>query len=162
MTSPAAGPAAGSRAPDFHTQNQYGEPVRLSDYAGRRDVVLVFYPYAFSQVCTSELTALRDRPSLVAAAEFLAISCDPLFTLRAYSDAQDLGFSLLTDFWPHGAIASSYGVFDDDRGCALRATFVVDRSGIVRWSVVNPMPEARNLDDYAAALASLNPQWPAP
>ena len=156
MTSPAGGPVAGSRAPDFQTQNQYGEPVRLSDYAGHRDVVLVFYPYAFSQVCTSELTALRDRPSLLEAAEFLAISCDPLFTLRAYSDAQSLGFSLLTDFWPHGAIASSYGVFDADRGCALRGSFLVDRDGVIRWSVVNPVAQARNLDDYAAALANLN------
>ena len=148
-------PAVGSRAPDFETQNQYGEPVRLSDYAGRRDVVLVFYPYAFSQVCTSELTALRDRPSLLDAAEFLAISCDPMFTLRAYADARELNFGLLTDFWPHGAIASSYGVFDADRGCALRGTFVIDRTGVIRWSVVNPIPEARDLDDYAAALASL-------
>ncbi|MFF0271418.1 peroxiredoxin [Kribbella sp. NPDC004536] len=148
-------PAAGSRAPDFSTQNQYGEPVRLSDYAGRRDVVLVFYPYAFSQVCTSELAALRDRPSLLAAAEFLAVSCDPLFTLRAYSDAQALPFSLLTDFWPHGAIASAYGVFDPARGCALRGTFVIDRTGTIRWSVVNPLPEPRNLDDYAEALAKL-------
>lgn len=156
MTVPAAGPAAGSRAPDFRTQNQYGEPVRLSDYAGQRDVVLVFYPYAFSQVCTSELTALRDRPELLAAAEFLAVSCDPMFTLRAYSDAQGLPFGLLTDFWPHGAIASAYGVFDTDRGCALRGTFVIDRSGIIRWSVVNPLPEARNLDDYAEALAKLS------
>jgi peroxiredoxin len=148
-------PAAGSRAPDFETRNQYGAPVRLSDYTGRRDVVLVFYPYAFSQVCTSELTALRDRPDLLAAAEFLAISCDPMFTLRAYSDAQHLEFGLLTDFWPHGAIATSYGVFDPERGCALRGTFVIDRTGTVRWSVVNPIPEARNLDDYAEALASL-------
>ncbi|GAA3090433.1 peroxiredoxin [Kribbella aluminosa] len=150
------GPAAGSRAPDFQTQNQYGEPVRLSDYAGHRDVVLVFYPYAFSQVCTSELTALRERPDLLAAAEFLAISCDPLFTLRAYADAQQLPFALLTDFWPHGAIASTYGVFDEARGCALRGTFVIDRTGLVRWSVLNPLPEPRNLDDYAAALANLN------
>ena len=155
MTFPAAGPAAGSRAPDFETRNQYGEPVRLSDYSGRRDVVLVFYPYAFSQVCTSELAALRDRPDLLAAAEFLAVSCDPMFTLRAYADAQKLEFSLLTDFWPHGSIATSYGVFDPARGCALRGTFVVDRTGLIRWSVVNPMPEARNPDNYAEALASL-------
>jgi len=148
-------PAAGSRAPDFSTRNQYGEPVRLSDYAGRRNVVLVFYPYAFSQVCTSELAELRDRPDLLAAAEFLAISCDPMFTLRAYAEAQRLEFGLLTDFWPHGAIASAYGVFDAERGCALRGTFVVDRTGLIRWSVVNPMPEARNPDDYAEALASL-------
>ena len=148
-------PAAGSRAPDFSTRNQYGEEVRLSDYTGRRDVVLVFYPYAFSQVCTSELAALRDRPDLLAAAEFLAISCDPMFTLRAYSDAQGLNFGLLTDFWPHGEIASSYGVFDADRGCAVRGTFVVDRTGVIRWSVVNAIPEARDLDAYAEALASL-------
>jgi alkyl hydroperoxide reductase subunit AhpC len=62
---------------------------------------------------------------------------------------------LLTDFWPHGAIASAYGVFDAERGCAVRGTFVVDRAGLIRWSVVNPMPEARNPDDYAEALASL-------
>jgi mycoredoxin-dependent peroxiredoxin len=148
-------PAAGSRAPDFSTRNQYGEPVRLSDYAGRRNVVLVFYPYAFSRVCTSELAELRDRPDLLVAAEFLAISCDPMFTLRAYAEAQRLEFGLLTDFWPHGAIASAYGVFDAERGCAVRGTFVVDRTGLIRWSVVNPMPEARNPDDYAEALASL-------
>ncbi|MFI6833506.1 peroxiredoxin [Kribbella sp. NPDC050241] len=148
-------PAVGSRAPDFTARNQHGEQVRLSDYAGRSDVVLVFYPYAFSGVCTSELAALRDRPDLLSAAEFLAISCDPMFTLRAYADAQKLEFGLLTDFWPHGAIASSYGVFDPERGCALRGTFVVDRAGIVRWSVVNPIPEARDLDDYSRALATL-------
>jgi len=148
-------PAVGSRAPDFTARNQHGEQVRLSDYAGRSDVVLVFYPYAFSGVCTSELAALRERPDLLAAAEFLAISCDPMFTLRAYADAQKLEFGLLTDFWPHGAIASSYGVFDAERGCALRGTFVVDRVGTVRWSVVNPIQQARNLDDYARALATL-------
>ncbi|MEV0804596.1 peroxiredoxin [Kribbella sp. NPDC050281] len=148
-------PAVGSRAPDFTARNQHGEQIRLSDYAGRSDVVLVFYPYAFSGVCTSELAALRDRPDLLSAAEFLAISCDPMFTLRAYADAQRLEFGLLTDFWPHGAIASSYGVFDPERGCALRGTFVVDRAGIVRWSVVNPIPEARNVDDYSRALATL-------
>ncbi|WP_405057549.1 peroxiredoxin [Kribbella sp. NBC_01505] len=148
--------AVGSPAPDFNTRNQYGEEIRLGQYAGR-PVVLVFYPYAFSGVCTSELAALRDRPELLASAEFLAISCDAMFTLRAYADSQELGFSLLTDYWPHGAIASSYGVLDEDRGCARRATFVIDGDGIVRWSVLNPIPEARNPDDYAQALASLRP-----
>jgi peroxiredoxin len=147
--------AVGSRAPDFTARNQHGETVRLSDFTGRRDVVLVFYPYAFSQVCTSELAALRDRPDLLAVAEFLAISCDPMFTLRAYADAQRLEFGLLSDFWPHGSIASSYGVFDGDRGCALRGTFVVDRTGLIRWSVVNPVAEARNPDDYTKALAAV-------
>ncbi|GAA0604991.1 peroxiredoxin [Kribbella sandramycini] len=146
--------AVGSRAPDFTTRNQHGEQIRLSQYAGR-PVVLVFYPYAFSGVCTSELAALRDRPALLRAAEFLAVSCDPMFTLRAYADAERLEFGLLTDFWPHGAIASSYGVFDPARGAARRGTFVIDAAGVIRWTVLNPNPDARNPDDYAAALAEL-------
>ena len=153
----AAVPLVGSEAPDFVARNQHGETLRLSDFRGRRDVVLVFYPYAFSGVCTSELGALRDRPDLLAGAEFAAISCDPMYTLRAYADAERLEFGLLSDFWPHGAIASRYGVFDPDRGCAVRGTFVVDQTGIVRWSVVSPISQARNPDDYAEALASLRP-----
>ncbi|WBQ02871.1 peroxiredoxin [Kribbella sp. CA-293567] len=150
-------PRVGSQAPDFSARNQHGEQVRLSQYRDRRDVVLVFYPYAFSRVCTSELGALRDRPELLAGAEFVGISCDPMFTLRAYSEAERLEFGLLSDFWPHGRIASAYGVFDAERGCALRGTFVIDRAGIVRWSVVNAVPEARDPDAYAEALAGLRP-----
>jgi peroxiredoxin len=150
-------PRLNSEAPDFTARNQHGEEVRLSEFRGRRNVVLVFYPYAFSGVCTSELGEIRDRPELFedAGAEVLAISCDPMFTLRAYADASGLEFSLLSDFWPHGAIAASYGVFDPDRGCAVRGTFVIDRSGLVRWSVVNAIADARHLDDYAKALAGL-------
>lgn len=150
-------PRVGSQAPDFTAQNQHGEQFRLSEYRGRSDVVLVFYPYAFSRVCTSELGALRDRQDLLAGAEFVGVSCDPMFTLRAYAEAERLEFGLLSDFWPHGAIASAYGVFDPDRGCAMRGTFVVDRAGIVRWSVLNGIGEARDPDDYARALASLRP-----
>jgi peroxiredoxin len=153
----AAVPGVGSTAPDFDARNQHGESLRLSDFRGRRDVVLLFYPYAFSGVCTSELTALRDRPDLTAAAEILAVSCDPMFTLRAYADSSGLEFSLLSDFWPHGAIASQYGVFDAGRGCAVRGTFVIDRAGVIRWSVVKPISEARDPDDYARELANLRP-----
>jgi mycoredoxin-dependent peroxiredoxin len=153
-------PPPGSEAPDFTARNQHGEELRLSEFRGRSNVVLVFYPYAFSGVCTSELGEIRDNLTVfgTAGAEVLAISCDPIYTLRAYADAQRLEFSLLTDFWPHGAVASSYGVFDADRGCAVRGTFVIDRAGIVRWSVVNALPDARSLDDYTAALARLDDQ----
>lgn len=151
-------PPLGSEAPDFTATNQYGESVRLSDFRGLRTVVLVFYPYAFSGVCTSELGEIRDSPQLFSAAgaDVLAVSCDPMFSLRAYADAQRLQFSLLSDFWPHGAVASAYGVFDADRGSAVRGTFVIDRAGQVRWSVVNALPAARSLDDYARALAALD------
>lgn len=80
-----------------------------------------------------------------------------MFTLRAYAESERLEFGLLSDFWPHGATASAYGVFDADRGCAGRGTFVVDRAGLIRWSVVNPFTESRDPDDYAEALASLRP-----
>ncbi|QNE21861.1 peroxiredoxin [Kribbella qitaiheensis] len=153
----AAVPSVGSQAPDFVARTQHGESLRLSDFRGRRDVVLLFYPYAFSGVCTSELTALRDRPDLAAAAEILAVSCDPMFSLRAYADSAGIEFSLLSDFWPHGAIASQYGVFDAERGCAARGSFVIDQAGVIRWSVVTGFTEARDPGDYARALAELRP-----
>jgi len=150
-------PQVGSEAPDFTLRNQHGEEVLLSSYRDRRNVVLVFYPYAFSRTCTGELGGIRDRFSMFtdADADVLAISCDPMYALRVYADTEALTFSLLSDFWPHGGVASSYGVFDADRGCAVRGTFVIDRAGVVRWSVVNAIPDARDLDDYATALAGL-------
>lgn len=153
----AAVPPVGGEAPDFTARTQHGEHLRLSDFRGRRNLVLVFYPSAFSGICTSELGAIRDRPELFrdAGADVLAISCDPMFSLRAYADAERLEFPLLSDFWPHGAIASEYGVFDPDSGRAVRGTFVIDRAGIVRWSVVKPISQARDLDDYTEALAGL-------
>jgi mycoredoxin-dependent peroxiredoxin len=143
-------------APDFTLKNQHGEDVRLSSFRGERNVVVVFYPFAFSGVCTGELQAIRDNPDVFGDAEVLVVSCDPMYALRAWDDAEKFGFSLLSDFWPHGAAASSYGVFDADRGCALRGTFIVDRDGKVAWSVVNALPDARDLEDYRKALATLS------
>ena len=149
-------PPIGAEAPDFVLRNQHGEDVTLSELRGR-PVVIVFYPWAFSRVCTGELTELRDNPDVFAdaGAELLAISCDPTYSLRAWADEQGFEFALLSDFWPHGAVASSYGVFDADRGAAVRGTFVVDRAGVLRWSVVNAIPDARSLAEYRKALAAV-------
>lgn len=149
-------PEVGTEAPDFRCKNQHGEDVVLSDLRGR-NVLLVFYPFAFSGVCTGELTGLRDELATFtdAGTEVLAVSCDPVYALRVWSDQERFGFGLLSDFWPHGAVASSYGVFDADRGCAVRGTFVIDREGVIRWSVVNALPDARSLEDYRTALAAL-------
>lgn len=106
-------------------------------------------------MCGSELLALRDALPTVAGAEVLGVSCDPVHTLRAYDDAEHVGFGLLSDFWPHGAAASAYGVFDEDRGSATRSTFLVDQEGLVRWSVHNAMPDPRSVEEYAAALREL-------
>ena len=148
---------AGSRAPDFELRDQHGAPVRLSDFRGRKTVVLVFFPFAFSRVCTGELSAIRDElPTFQNDnVQVLSVSCDPVYALRVFADRDGLSYPLLSDFWPHGDVARSYGVFDETRGCAVRGTFVIDRDGVVRWVVVNAIPDARDLEQYRAVLAEL-------
>ncbi|MGF6831854.1 peroxiredoxin [Paenarthrobacter sp. TE4293] len=152
-------PQPGQPAPDFELVNQFGEPVRLSDFRGR-NVVVVFYPFAFSGICTGELCEIRDN-----IAEFedsnavvLAVSVDSKFALRAYSKQEGYGFDLLADFWPHGAAAQAYGVFDDVSGMALRGTFIIDASGIIRYVVVNPRGQARDFAEYRRALTAMEQQ----
>ncbi|PSL02800.1 peroxiredoxin [Haloactinopolyspora alba] len=148
--------SVGEPAPDFELSDQHGARVRLSALRGR-PVLLVFFPFAFTAVCTDELAALRDHvvPAVGGEAAVLAVSCDTMVGLRVFGDQNGLDFPLLSDFWPHGRVASSYGVFDDDRGCALRGTFVVDAAGDVRWTVTHALPEARDVAAYRRVLADL-------
>ena len=147
----------GAAAPDFELRDQHGTPVRLSSFRGQRHVVLVFYPLAFSPVCSNELYALRDEFPEVTRDDvaLLTVSVDSTYTHRAWSDAEHFQFELLSDFWPHGEVAKQYGVFDPERGIATRGTFVIDKDGVVRWKVVNPIPQARDLAEYSKALAAL-------
>ena len=148
----------GELAPDFELRDQHGTPVRLSDRRGAKNVVLVFYPFAFSGVCSAEMAALRDSFPEAAArpdVELMAVSADTVFALRTWADDQGFSFALLSDFWPHGAVARSYGVFDENMGAATRGTFILDKAGVVRWKVVNPIPQARDVADYQKALAEL-------
>jgi peroxiredoxin len=152
-------PSTGERGPGFRARNHHGETVTLDDLlAGAESrVLLVFYPWAFSGICTDELGALRDGHAELAAAgvRVLAVSCDAMFTLRAFAEAEDLPFDLLSDHWPHGAIARKYGVFDDQAGCALRGSFLLDRSGTVSWQVLNGIGEPRDIVEHLqTALAS--------
>lgn len=138
---------AGAPAPSFTLPSQFGEQIALRD--AERSSLLVFYPFAFSGICTSELTAVQadldnfDNDTL----RVLAISCDPMYTLRAWSQDRQFEFPLLSDFWPHGAASRAYGVFDERSGMAVRGTFLVDPSGTVRWTSVNGPGRAR---DFAA------------
>ena len=118
--------------------------------------MIVFYPWAFSGICRGELAALRDDHDrfVELGVRVLGVSCDAMFTLRAYADAERLPFDLLTDHWPHGAIARSYGIFDEQAGCALRASFVLDAEGVITWRVVNGIGEAREMADLLAALTA--------
>jgi peroxiredoxin len=149
--------AVGEKAPDFELKNQHGQTVRLSDFRGEKNVVLVFYPFAFTGVCTGELCALRDGlPAFQNdAVQLLAVSNDSIHTLRVFSEQEGLEYPLLSDFWPHGAASTAYGVFEEEKGCAVRGTFVIDKEGVVRWTIVNGLPDARDLNEYAKALEAL-------
>jgi peroxiredoxin len=147
----------GDAAPDFTLKNQHGEDVTLSSFRGEKNVVLVFFPFAFSGICTGELCEIRDNLADFDTehAEVLAISCDHFFSNRAFADRDGYTFSILSDFWPHGDVSRYYGTFNDDAGAPNRGAFIIDRDGILRWQVVNGIGDARNLDDYRKALAEL-------
>ena len=147
----------GSVAPDFTLKNQHGEEVSLASFKGKKNVVVLFYPFAFSGVCTGELCGLRDDLGSFENdnVQLLAISTDPMWSLRAFSEKEGYKFPLLSDFYPHGETAKKYGVFEETRGCAVRGTFIINKAGEIAWKIVNGLPDARNLDEYKAALATL-------
>ena len=147
----------GDAAPDFELPDQHGTPVKLSSFRGAKNVVLVFYPLAFSPVCSGELCALREEFPEVNRddVELLTVSVDSMFTHRAWADAENFQFGLLADFWPHGAVAQAYGIFDAAAGVATRGTFLIDAEGILRWKVVQEIGRARDQGEYHKALAAL-------
>ncbi|AKN69307.1 peroxiredoxin [Streptomyces sp. PBH53] len=147
----------GDKAPDFELKDNHGRTVKLSDFHGEKNVVLLFYPFAFTGVCTGELCELRDNLPTFADrdTQLLAVSNDSIHTLRVFAEQESLEYPLLSDFWPHGNVSRAYGVFDEDKGCAVRGTFIIDKEGVVRWTVVNGLPDARDLNDYVKALDTL-------
>ena len=147
----------GTRAPDFTLRDQFGQEVTLSSFRGSKVVALVFFPFAFSGVCTGEMAGIRDRLAefLTFDSEVLGISCDPRTAMRAWADSDGLNFPLLSDFWPHGEVARSYDVFDDRSGCPRRSSYVLDKQGEVRWAVHNAMPDSRDLDEHLRQLGRL-------
>lgn len=147
----------GQEAPDFEIKNQFGELVKLSDLRGKKNVVLVFYPFAFTPTCTAELCAIRDEKVSFENedVQVYGISTDPAPSLKVFAEQEKIEYPLLSDFYPHGAVSQAYGAFLEEKGFATRATFVIDKDGIVRWSVVNTPADARSTDEYRAALAAL-------
>jgi peroxiredoxin len=155
---PGPGLTEGTPAPDFTLRDQFGQEVTLSSFRGHKSVALVFFPWAFSNVCTNEMAVIRDRLDefLTFETEVLAISTDATYSLRVFADTDGLNFPLLSDFWPHGAVASAYGVFDPELGVARRSSFVIDKSGVIRWSVHHKLPDVRDLGDHLAHLHHLD------
>ena len=152
------GPTVGQVAPDFTLRDQQGKGVSLSDYRGVKNVVLVFYPFAFSGICTGELCEIRDNLGDFESddVQVLAVSCDHMFTQRAWSDVEGYFFPMLSDYWPHGATAQAYGVFEKNGGFSTRGTFLIDRDGVVRWTLINGPSQRRDFDGYRAALHELS------
>ena len=150
--------SVGTLAPDFELVDQHGTPFRLSAQRGKKAVLVVFFPFAFSGVCTGELTGLRDRLGEFETddATLVTVSCDPVFTQRAFADRDGLFFPLLSDFWPHGEVARAYGVMDESTGGPRRSSFLVDRDGSIAWETHSPVGTARDLDEHAAAIAVLD------
>jgi mycoredoxin-dependent peroxiredoxin len=155
---PAAAPLrVGEPAPDFTLVDQYGVDVTLSAVRGLKNAVVVFYPAAFSGICRGELREIRDglEDFQDDDIQVFTISCDSMYTLRAWADAEGHFFPLLSDFWPHGEVARRYGVLDDEDGFALRGTFLVDCSGRIVWSEVREIGQGRDFAAYRQALATL-------
>ena len=154
MTLPAVSAVEpGQVAPDFSTSNQHGETVSLASLRGT-PVLLVFYPFAFTGICSGELVELQANLDALrgGGARVLAVSTDTVFALRVFGEQQHLEFELLTDHWPHGAIASAYGVFDAEVGCAVRGSFLIDADGVVAWRTVNKIGEGRDIAEHLLAL----------
>ena len=148
--------SVGDTAPDFSLPDQDKQVVSLSGLRGA-PVLVVFYPFAFSGICTGELCQLRDELDAYTGAgvQVVAISTDPTFSLKAFRDQEGLGFPLLSDFWPHGATAQAYGVFNDQAGMALRGTFLVDAEGKVAFAEVNGPGDARAQSGWKDAVGQL-------
>jgi peroxiredoxin (alkyl hydroperoxide reductase subunit C) len=147
----------GAAAPDFVLKNQNNQKVRLADFRGRKNVLLVFYPLAFTGVCQNELGQVRDNLADFQSddVQLLAVSVDSVYAHKVWADRERYDFPLLADFWPHGEVARAYGVFNEVTGVANRGTFLVDRAGTVRFAELNQPGEARDQDAWRRALAAL-------
>lgn len=148
----------GERAPDFSLPAASGGKVSLSDFRGRRNVVLTFVPAAYTPVCSAQwpgynisLDLFREEDAVV-----LGITTDNLPSLHAWTVAMGgLDFPALSDFWPHGAVSSRYGVLRSD-GTSERALFVIDKQGVIRYIDVHDINERPPLEDLVGALRQLD------
>jgi peroxiredoxin (alkyl hydroperoxide reductase subunit C) len=129
----------GDQAPDFDLEVTQHERVRLADFRGRSNVLLVFHPWAWTTVCTEEALDLQANLESFRSAEteVVFVSCDTSAARQAWKRELRAEFTFASDFWTHGAAAQAYGVFNDTTGTAVRGTFLIDKQGIVIWSLVN-------------------------
>ncbi|MDP2012604.1 MAG: redoxin domain-containing protein [Actinomycetota bacterium] len=154
---PSIGLAIGVQAPDFQLPDHRGGKVRLQDLREQRAVLLVFFPFAFTEVCSSEFRALQSKVKAFEhrGVTVLGISCDSPYALAEFATREQLTLDLLSDFWPHGAVCREYGVLLDDKGFAMRGSFLVNRKGNIVWSLLNGPADERDPREYENAIARL-------
>ncbi|MCG5432605.1 peroxiredoxin [Mycobacterium sp. MYCO198283] len=147
----------GTEALDFTLKDQNNQPVSLSSFRGHRNVLLVFFPLAFTGVCQGELDEIRDNIGVFEndATQTLAISVGPPATHKIWSLQSGYTFPVLSDFWPHGAVAQAYGVFNEVAGVSNRGTFLIDRGGVIRFAECKEPGERRDQGLWTQALAAL-------
>lgn len=148
---------AGETAPEFTLSDQHGEQLTLSELVADGPVALVFFPLAFSGICTGELCELRDNLAVFkdANVRLLGVSVDSVHALRVWAEQEEYDFSILSDFWPHGKVAKEYGAFVEERGIATRATVIVGKGRKVLASFETSPGEARDFGAYREAVAAL-------
>jgi len=154
----------GQKAPDFNLYNSEKEKVKLQDFAGKRNVLLLFYPVAFTGVCTKELCSVRDGITKYQneSVEVLGISVDSVFTLAKFKEVQQYNFSLLSDF--NKEVSTSYEALHESftdmnmLGVSKRSAFIIDKEGVLQYAEVldNPgnMPDFEAIDQKLAELAA--------
>jgi peroxiredoxin len=147
----------GAKAPEFTLKDYNKQPVTLSSYQGEKNVLLVFYPFAFSGICQGELCQVRDELAdyTDANVQVIGVSVDTPFSLKAWAEQQGYQFPLLSDFWPHGEVAKTYGVFNEAAGLANRGTFLIDKEGVVRYAEINQPGEPRDQATWKKAVTEL-------
>jgi mycoredoxin-dependent peroxiredoxin len=147
----------GVEAPDFTLKDQNGQEVQLSSFRGVKNVLLVFYPLAFTGTCQGELCSVRDHLNdfVNDAVQVLTLSVDSSPSHRVWAEREGYQFPLLADFWPHGAVAQAYGVFNEERGYANRGTFLIDKAGVVRFAEMTGPGQARDQDGWRKAISEL-------
>ncbi len=135
----------GESAPEFDLAVTHAERVRLSDFRGRSNVLLVFHPFAFTQVCEDEARDLQENLQAFrdAGTEIVFVSCDPPAARQAWKRELGAEYTFASDFWPHGAASKAYGIFNESSGAPHRGTFLIDKDGVVIWSLVKERDERR-------------------
>jgi peroxiredoxin (alkyl hydroperoxide reductase subunit C) len=149
--------AVGEQAPDFTLRDQNNEEVTLSSFRSQKAVLVIFYPLAFTGICTGELCRVRDElPTFQNDdVQVLTISVDSPYSHKVFAEREGYEFPLLSDFWPHGEVARRFGAFNETTGFANRGTFLIDKDGVIRFSELNSPGEGRDASVWQAAIKAL-------